>query len=110
MLFCLIILFAPSDLVGVNVATVVNWEKNHTSAPVMLRPKIIEFLDYNPVNETTDDSLGSRVKQYRMQHGLSNKKLAKLIPCDENTLSRLEQNRGWFYNSTIIKIRTILEM
>lgn len=99
-----------ADLVSVNMATIVNWEKNHTSPPVMLLPKIIDFLGYNPVDETTDDSLGSRVKQYRMQHGLSIKKLAKLIPCDENTLSRLEQSRGWFYNSTIIKIRTILEM
>jgi|GEM_PF-1235871 len=93
-----------ADLVGVNVATIVNWEKNHTQPPVMLLPKIIDFLGYDPVDEIIDNSLGSKIKQYRMQHGLSIKKMAKLIPCDESTISRLEQGKGWFYEETLSKI------
>ncbi len=93
-----------ADIIGVNVATVVNWEKNHTSPPVMLLPRIVGFLGYDPIDEIIDDSLGSRIKQYRMQHGLSIKKMANLIPSDESTISRLEQGKGWFQEKTLKKI------
>lgn len=99
-----------ADIIGVNVATVVNWEKNHTSPPIMLIPKIISFLGYNPLNETVDNTLSGMLKCYRQKHGLSFKNLAKLIPCDESTLSRLERNEGWFYETTIVKISYFLDI
>lgn len=100
-----------ADIIGVNVATIVNWEKNHTSPPVMTLPKIIDFLGYNPpMKEVVDDSLGCRLKAYRIKHGLSIRNLAKLIPCDENTISRMEKGEGWFYKETVDKIIDLLNL
>ena len=54
-------------------------------------PKVIDFLGYEPAkrNATT---LGERIKQYRIQQGLSLRRLAKEFGIDPGTLSRWERN------------------
>jgi transcriptional regulator with XRE-family HTH domain len=79
--------------IGVNTLTVCNWENNLTAPRLYLLPKIIEFLGFNPLasNATT---LGERVKQYRIQKGLSLRKMAKELGVDKSTLARWERGRS----------------
>src|SRR5882762_6941678 len=61
-------------LVNATTSTVTNWEKNQTSPRLYLLPKIIKFLGYDPLQRNAT-SLGQRIKQYRIQKGLSLRKL-----------------------------------
>lgn len=74
---------------GVDTLTVCNWENNLTSPRLYLLPKIYHFLGYRPLqaNATT---LGEKIKQYRIQKGLSLRKLAKELGVDPGTLARWE--------------------
>jgi len=76
--------------IGVDTLTVCNWENNLTTPRLYLLPKICHFLGSNPlqVNPTT---LGEKIKQYRIQKGLSLRKLAKELDIDPGTLARWEK-------------------
>ena len=75
--------------VNATTSTVTNWEENRTSPRLYLLPKIIEFLGYDPL-QSNATTLGERIKQYRIQKGLSLRKLAKGLGIDPGTLARWE--------------------
>jgi transcriptional regulator with XRE-family HTH domain len=51
---------------GVNVNTLPNWEKHHSSPQLYLIPRVIAFLGYDLVEEDFDSmSLGERVVRVR---------------------------------------------
>lgn len=77
-------------LVNATISTVTNWEKNRTNPRLYLMPKIISFLGYDPIVETTLTP-GQQIKQYRQKHGLSIKKLAKTLGVDPTTQARWEK-------------------
>jgi len=76
--------------IGVDTLTICNWEKNRTSTRLYLLPKIIEFLGYNPL-QSNAITLGEKIKQYRIQKGLSLRKLAKGLRIDPGTLAKWEK-------------------
>jgi len=82
------LLFTPL-LVNSTISTVTNWEKHRTSPRLYLVPKIIEFLGYDPL-QSNATTLGEKIKQYRIQRGLSLRKLAKELGVDPGTLARRE--------------------
>jgi DNA-binding transcriptional regulator YiaG len=66
------------------VDTTRNWEVNrHAPAPWQW-PRIIQFLGYVPFS--TDGTLPDQLKTHRRLHGLSQKKLAKLLGVNESTV------------------------
>jgi len=76
--------------IGVDTLTVCNWENNLTSPRIYLLPKVYSFLGYNPL-QSNANSLGEKIKQYRIQRGLSLRKLAKQLGIDPTTLTRWEK-------------------
>ena len=65
------------------------WERAHSIPQIKHAPKIIQFLGFNPYL-VAGNSLGTRVKNYRIEHGLSHKKLGKILDMDGGTISRWE--------------------
>ena len=78
-------------LVNATTSTVTNWEKNRTSPRLYLLPKITEFLGYDPL-QSNATTLAEKIKKYRIQRGLSLRKLAKKLGIDPATLARWERS------------------
>ena len=74
---------------GVTTECVMLWEKGNSVPQIKHAPKIIEFLGFNPY-VVEGKSLGARVKNYRLLHGLSHKELGKILGMDGGTISRWE--------------------
>ena len=78
---------------GVDENTITNWEKHRSGPRLMYLPRIIQFLGYNPwVSVAT--TLGEKIKQYRIQKGLSLRKLAQKVGVDPGTLAKWESSKG----------------
>jgi transcriptional regulator with XRE-family HTH domain len=56
-------------------------------------PALVQFLGYDPADSTVT-TLGEKIKKYRIEHGLSQKRLAIQMGMDSLTVRRLEYNRG----------------
>ena len=80
-----------AGIIGVDECTVTNWEKNRTSPRLYLLPNIYDFLGYDPLKSNAN-TLGERIRQYRIQKGLSLRKLAKELGVDPGTLARWEKD------------------
>jgi DNA-binding transcriptional regulator YiaG len=65
-----------------------NWERGHREPAIWALPGIIKFLGYVPF--AIGESLPERLIGYRKIHGLSRKKLARILGVDEGTLWRWE--------------------
>jgi transcriptional regulator with XRE-family HTH domain len=70
---------------GVDEATINNWETNRTSPSLPHIPKILKFIGYIPWNVTTRD-----IKKRRQLLGISQDFLAQQIGVDPGTLARWE--------------------
>ena len=82
-----------AKIICVTTDTITNWELNRVTPTISQIPKIISFLKYTPIlNE-------NEIKNYRIQKGISQLELAKILQVDPATLSRIENDRG----SRIIK-------
>ena len=79
-----------AKLLGVDTNSVTNWEKNRTCPRMYLLPKIIEFPGYDPL-QSNATTLGERIKQYRIQKGLSLRRLAEELGVDPGTLAKWER-------------------
>ncbi|MEM6803227.1 MAG: helix-turn-helix transcriptional regulator [Bacteroidota bacterium] len=75
---------------GVSANTISNWENNKTQPNVNQLAKIIELLGYDPL-KPGEDTLSSRLLAYRRKKGLSQKKIAKILSLDEETVIRIEK-------------------
>jgi DNA-binding XRE family transcriptional regulator len=75
----------------INVSTdcVTFWENGRAKPQIQHMPKIIEFLGYNPVTYE-NLTIGGRIKNYRIQHGLSHKKMGKMLEVDGATICTWE--------------------
>ena len=79
---------------GVNVNTVNNWEKNHSSPQLYLLPRIIEFKGYDPLDDDSESlSLGEQVVRARRRLGITRKDLARRLRVDPSTLAHWENGR-----------------
>ncbi|MEL6256103.1 MAG: helix-turn-helix transcriptional regulator [Bacteroidota bacterium] len=75
---------------GVSSNTVSNWENNKTHPGMHPLSKIIKLLGYDPLNPS-ENTLSCKIIAHRREKGLSQKKFAKLIGLDEETIIRLEK-------------------
>ena len=94
--------------IGVTESTLLNWEHNRSTPTLRYLPRVIAFLKYDPM-DISPTTLGDRLFKYRQYKGLSQKELAKQIGIDPSTLSRLERNQGKIFNSTMAKIKLLLQ-
>lgn len=93
-------------LVGVTEDAIRFWETGLSTPRIEHIPKVIAFLGYNPYpNET--ETLGGRIKLYRLLHGLSHKKMGKLLAVDGATVSTWETNK---YQPSQKNLETIITL
>jgi transcriptional regulator with XRE-family HTH domain len=78
---------------GVDEASVHNWERNLTKPSIALIPKILKFLGYVPFEMPTGN-LGKKIKTYRRVLGFTQRALAKQLKIDPSTLARWEKGKG----------------
>ena len=79
---------------GVTISAVTNWELNRVTPYFTYLPKIIAFLGYTPAPfDKMSDNFVERMKLYRLTHGLSQEKFAKLLGVDETTVASWEKAR-----------------
>ncbi len=77
-----------AKIINVTTESITNWELNRNTPNFNQIPKIISFLGYTPlINENP-------IKKYRIERGISQKELAKILNIDTTTLSRIERNKG----------------
>ena len=89
-----------AKIICVTTDTITNWELNRVTPTISQIPKIISFLKYTPIlNE-------NEIKNYRIQKGISQLELAKILQVDPATLSRIENDRGSRISK---KVRTKLD-
>lgn len=80
-----------ANRVGVDKASVLNWERQRSEPELRFLPAIIAFLGYVP--ETgEEDSLGSILIRHRTLRGLSQLAFARELRVDPGTLGRWERN------------------
>ena len=81
-----------ADLCNVSEDTIVNWENNKGEPKIMHYPNIISFLGFFPF-EIDSSTIGGKILRYRYQHGLSQRKFARIIGVDATTIANWESNR-----------------
>lgn len=78
-------------VIGVSTDCITYWENNRSKPMVHQMPQIIKFLGYNPLKIDNSD-LPGKLKCYRINKGLSHKKLGKILGVDATTIGAWEKN------------------
>jgi transcriptional regulator with XRE-family HTH domain len=73
---------------GVDEATVYNWENNRVAPTVRLIPQIIRFLGYCPYTPALP--LAGKIRMWRQSLGYSQESMAEALQIDEGTWRRWE--------------------
>ena len=79
---------------GVDPASVYNWENNRTEPHIKLMPAIIAFLGYLPYGDMSTMTTGEKIVTYRQALGLNQEELAHKLGVDPGTLARWEKGKG----------------
>lgn len=98
---------AVAKKIDVTTSTITNWELNRTEIRIRYVPKIVTFLGYNPLDVTNEDTLGARMKQWRLKHGISIKQFQSIIKMDRQTIMRIE-NGDTVFEKTIRRAEEFL--
>lgn len=77
---------------GVCEDTITGWENDRYTPQMAYYPEIIQFLGYSPF-QTDTSTLGGRMKKYRIENGLSQEDLGKLIGVNESTIYAWEKGQ-----------------
>ena len=88
--------------IGVDTATVTNWELGHTDPEERFIPALIRFLGHNPLPAAK--SPGGQVRLVRLTRGLSIRALAELAGVDEASVSYLEKDNPRVYSSVATRV------
>jgi transcriptional regulator with XRE-family HTH domain len=67
---------AAAKIIGVNSGTIRQWENDNVPPKIYNYPVLIKFIGYDP-NYQDDDSLVSRVENFRRAHGLNLKDFSR---------------------------------
>ena len=81
-----------AKILDVSEDTITYWENGRSSPQISYYPRIIQFLGYNPFGVETD-TLGGRIKKYRVENGMSQEQMAKIVGLGEGTLRSWELNK-----------------
>ncbi|MFH1265335.1 MAG: helix-turn-helix domain-containing protein [Planctomycetota bacterium] len=75
--------------IGVETATVTNWELGHSWPDFRSLPAIIDFLGYDP--RPDPKTVGQALKRHRKGQGISQRELAGVLEVDPSTLAKWER-------------------
>jgi len=78
-----------AKLIGVSEDCITNWETGKNKPYITYYPKLIKFLGYNPF-QVEVENLGGQIRKYRVENGLSQQDLAKLLNVNESTVFHWE--------------------
>jgi site-specific DNA recombinase len=78
-----------AEQIGVDKASITNWEGNWSKPGLKYMPAIFRFLGYNPI--PPGDGWAERLVQCRTMLGISQKEAAVRIAVDQSTLARWER-------------------
>jgi len=78
---------------GVDEATVYNWENHRTQPDFRLIPAITRFLGYAP-DILPAKTIGEKLRAARFLSGISQKEFAGLLKVDPSTLAKWEQGKS----------------
>lgn len=92
---------------GVTTDCIHLWEKGNSTPQIQHAPKIIEFLGFNPYS-VKSKSLGGQIKNYRLSHGLSHKKLGKILGVDASTVGSWENGKFLLGQPTLNQLEELL--
>lgn len=81
-----------AKIIGVCSDALRYWENNLSEPQIQHAPKIIQFLGYNPY-VLEPETLGGKVKNYRLLHGLSHRKMGGVVGVDGATISTWETGK-----------------
>jgi DNA-binding transcriptional regulator YiaG len=78
-----------AKIIGYDEMTVVNWEKGYASPRINHRPKVVEFLRFNPLQKC--DTLARQIVSPRKVLGITQKKFARQLGVDPSTVAKWER-------------------
>ena len=91
-----------AKLINVTPDTITNWELNRNTPELSYIPKIISFLGYTP------EIIENLIKKYRIEKGMSQKEMAKILEIDPITLSRIESGSEKISRKVMMKLDVML--
>ena len=94
-------------LLNVSEDCVTYWENERNTPRLYQFPAIIAFLGYYPFTHETA-TFGGKIRRYKYEQGLSNRKLAKVLGVDEGTVAEWERNRRLPLARSMEKVLLIL--
>ena len=77
-----------AKILGVDVNSIANWEMNRITPRPYFIPKIISFLGYAP------EIIENPIKRYRIERGITQKEMARILEIDPTTLAKIEIGRN----------------
>jgi len=92
---------------GVDEATICNWENNRSSSSLCYIPKIVEFLGYVP-DCIKANTLGKRITTLRKLLGITQKELAHRLGVDPGTLACWERDKSNPHKRLLTKLNVLL--
>ena len=92
-----------AEQLGVDTASICNWESNEVQPMVHCLPAILAFLGHNPLPEAVD--LIGKLKRLRSTLGLAQEQLAQKLGIDESTIAGWERGD----NTPVGAYRKLLE-
>ncbi len=95
-----------AKIVGVSEDCITYWENGRSEPQIQFMPYIIEFLGYMPI-ELNTSTLGGKIKAYRIKHGLSHKRMGKILGVDGSTIGVWETKNTVGHNKKVL-VDTIL--
>ena len=83
-----------ADALGVAESTICSWETGRTSPQLRFIPRIIAFLEYDPLDGVPHETLAERIIATRQKLGMTQKEMARTLGIDPTTLGRWERGAG----------------
>lgn len=77
-----------AERIGVDTATITNWELDHAAPEFRWLPAIVDFLGYDPRPQPT--TIGQALIRHREGQGLSQREFAAQLGVDPSTLAKWE--------------------
>ena len=78
-----------AEQIGVDIATITNWELGHATPALRWLPGIIQFLGYDP--QPQPETVGQALIRHRRGQSMSQLELARILGVDPSTLARWER-------------------